>query len=368
MQMPSRGRIRFSTQTQAEGKYPRMPHPFLSHTLPGLLAVLLGVSSGCATVPKSSSSAGYSSQKSTPPSTAVTPVVPPAAAYHLTLDPQSLFGECLASPEGDAVQLECGEMLVTYVESTSATPESFLEQQRAAIADNLGDAVQIEDPIALSLEQQLLTALQVTVMGVDAPSTPELKIYALAVAGQDGVTRGAMCSSGATDMLEQERCLKLIAYSGLHGIPFEYLATLDPTAEGFPAFLGQPLLVPEGCEAGEVTDESGHIRCTEGSLSWFIMQESEQADRVAAAMANRLKTARGVVVEERAVPCALGSEQARCTQFFTVEAGEPKNAVLARSTLEELFVVTLCYHAGSTETLHPVCSSLLRLGGALPKP
>lgn len=335
-----------------------------------MLLGLLLAGTGCATLSGTTGSDRLpgASQPGRTAATSQKPVIPPAASYHLTIDPQSLFGECLAGSEGDAVQLECGEMLVTYAESSSSSAEAFVQQQREAIQDNLGTSVRVEDPIALSIEQQLLTALQVTVMSEETPAVPELRIYTLALQGTDGVTRGAMCSASATDSLEQERCLKLVAYVSLHGVPEDYLAEPDAVGEGFPAFLGQPLLVPEGCEAGEVTDESGHIRCTEGSLSWFIMQEPEQADRVAEAMATRLKTARGVVVEERPVPCALGEEQARCTQFFTIEAGEPKNAVLARSTLEELYVVTLCYHAGSTETLHPVCSSLLRLGGPTPSP
>lgn len=294
----------------------------------------------------------------------LTSAVKPVAEYHVSVDAETLFEGCAHDAMESSTNLTCDEQVVTYAESTEKSADEFQRLQREAIAENLGDFKRQEDAVALSIEDKLLAVLQFSVFSAEPESTLAAYIYAVSFRAPEGPTRGAMCTATAGEPLEQERCLKMVGHLVLHGLPPENLEEaedlegLEELAEA-PSFLGRPLDVPDGCEPGDLSESSGHINCNGGSLSWFVVEEGDKADLIAKAMAEKLRSAKGLKVEERDRVCQIDGNSAPCTQLFTTEEGEPKNAVIVRADIGEAHVVALCYNAGSTETLHLVCGDLM---------
>lgn len=307
------------------------------------------------------------------------PIVTPVASYDLRVDAETLFDGCVPEVFALSTNLSCEPLVITWAESRDKSPEDFLKQQREAIKEGLPNLELREDAVAVTLEGRLLTVLRVGVFqpaeqgtgAVPAQPAPEAALkpsaYLFAVAHRlpAGVTRGAMCSAGVEALLEQERCLKMVSYLTLNGIPpkvLEQEAPEDEVAEELldgPHFMGRPMEVPEDCEVGQASELGGNISCEEGSLSWFVMDRQDIADNVASELANRLRGAKGLRVEERVIACEVEANPAACLQLFTVEGGEPKNAVIAQAVIGESYVVTLCYSAGSTDNMAEICGKLM---------
>ncbi|MFM7201126.1 MAG: hypothetical protein ACKO6N_10075 [Myxococcota bacterium] len=349
------------------------------------------LTSACATPQASTSSiskdiykaSGGAIKKTTPTAGKGTsgPIVTPVASYDLRVDPETLFDGCVPEVFALSTNLTCDPMVITWAESRDKSPEEFLKQQREAIKEGLPNVELREDAVAVTLEAKLLTVLRVAVFQppekaepsdaapppvmVGANLEPSAYLFAVAYRMPDGLTRGAMCSAEADQLLAQERCLKMVSYLTLNGIPPKVLEQEPPEDEvaeehmDGPHFMGRPMEVPEDCEVGQASELGGNISCESGSLSWFVMDREEVADNVANELANRLRNAKGLRVEERVIACEVEASPAECVQLFTVEGGEPKNAVIAQAAIGESFVVTLCYSAGSTDNMAEICGKLM---------
>lgn len=306
-------------------------------------------------------------------------VVKPVAVFNVTVDAETLFETCHPDPQEQSLNLDCDGQVVTYVETKDKSSAVLETQQREAITENLTEMDLLDSVVGLSIESTMLTVRMVSV----TPREPEAKarpaqgaaslpkavayVYSVAYQTPEPLARGAMCSANADSDLEQERCMKFLGYLMLHGMP-ELPAELEQDDEpesdedaAPPTLLGKTLEVPEDCEVGDASNRGGHLLCEDGSLSWFVLPDQPKADELAVELADHLRGARGLKVEERKPPCKIQGLVGSCVQLSTEEKGDLKNVVILRADANDDHLVVVCYNLGSISEVHTVCREVMSL-------
>lgn len=268
---------------------------------------------------------------------------PPSAAPA----PRSLK-DCYQRPSGQGLAFECGQVNGAAGDSKEPVAEALqayvveVRQSYAGEGDVEGTAM---DEGAGRVPGR--GAMRVRVQWHNRPEKPVSEGYVFGFERPEGGTRVASCFAADGGQTPWELCNALLQTAP--ELP-------DPRA-----LLGQPVPVPEGCEAVHVRSGAYGVACEEVNLSWTRIDtpaDPAAADRLARGQ-RRAATA---VLEDTPVSCRARGQAATC-QRLVVDRKDGRHGVLIGVLGDARHMMVLTCEWKNAGPMPAMCSDILSVEG-----